>query len=842
MPVPPTAELESLLADDRWIRRLARRLTADPSTAEDLAQDTWLAVLSGRAPRVAGTERPWLGRVLRNTWKDLLRGRGRRERRERSAAREEATPPADELVLELELRERLARALRELEEPYRRALVLRFLRDESLAAIAKQEHVAVSTIHERIERGLARLRARLDDEHGGHRAAWAATLITLAPEASAGGGPFEVMALATVVKIAAAVLVLGTGAAWWWSRQGREVVRVSEAVVAAQAAAEAEHEDLRALAPAPAAREALAPQVPSVPTPIVAGDEAAMISGRVLDPHGRGVSGALLGWRKPRDGDEPAVSAADGAFELAGHTLEANGNVVVRSPELVTLVFGQLFGNWTLVAAPRAAFGGTVVDDSGAPIAGAELEFRLKETLFRAVGMHALGLEDERWSTTSDALGRFELRDVTGGENVALRARARGFVPVEVPLPEGGDPALLVTLQRKQATVELGGIVLDPAGAPVPGASVSAGKEIVTTGADGRFTLLWDGGNGRSVQDESGTWHEEGAERAQVIALKAGYRPDQEALRERDLALPFVLQLGAPLSITGFALDPEGQPLSGIVVWLQDPTRFGRERHTAGGAEFDRDLTVEDLVCARAEPAALTVPDGSFEIACLMDRSYSVLALDPRTCSRSGPWSIAAGTQDVELVFTPEPTERVAGRIVSARGKPRAGLEVTPRRTRSWAAGAEAPELSGARIRVETDAEGRFEFAQLATTGTALQIAAQPFSMRVLELDGFTDLARLEIVEPELCELQVELAGDPHSATTLEVLDGSGTELELHEVHGGENSFAYSLETEVQLVEGRSRLLFVQETASELVLRKAGQEVLRVPLQLEPGRRVVKRL
>jgi hypothetical protein len=201
-----------------------------------------------------------------------------------------------------------------------------------------------------------------------------------------------------------------------------------------------------------------------------------------------------------------------------------------------------------------------------------------------------------------------------------------------------------------------------------------------------------------------------------------------------------------------------------------------------------------------------------------------------------------AGTQDVELVFTLEPTERVAGRIVSARGKPRIGLELTPRRTKSWAEGAEAPNLSGASISVKTDEEGRFEFEQLATTGTRLLIAAQPFSMRMLELDGFTDLAHLEIVEPELCELQVELAGDPRSADTLRVQDASGLELELHEVYGGENSFAFTLDTEVQLVDGRSRLLFVQETASTLVLHKAGQEILRVPIQLQPGQRVVQRL
>src|SRR5262245_31499031 len=101
MSVPPPAELEKLLDDDRWIRRLAQRLVADPAAAEDLVQETWVAAVGARGAALANAERPWLGRILRNSWKDLLRSASRRARRERAAAREEATPPADELVAEL---------------------------------------------------------------------------------------------------------------------------------------------------------------------------------------------------------------------------------------------------------------------------------------------------------------------------------------------------------------------------------------------------------------------------------------------------------------------------------------------------------------------------------------------------------------------------------------------------------------------------------------------------------------------------------------------------------------------------------------------------------------------
>lgn len=837
MPVPPF-ELESLLADDRWIRRLAGRLVADPTAAEDLVQETWVAALT----RGAVPSRPWLGRVLRNTWKDLLRGHARRDRRERAAARTEATEPADELVAELELRERLARALRELEEPYRRALYLRFFRGESLAAIARREEVAVSTAHERIERGLEHLRRRLDAEHGGRRSAWAGGLITLARRARGGPGTIEVATMTGAAKIAASILVLVAGVAWWWSPSRLESVRVAPSL-AGSPAEDPQADALAVLVSGGAAREPLAPDPPAVSA--LSAEDPARIVGRVVDVHGRGVAGARIAWLESRDGDQEALSSAEGAFEVEVAERERVDieRIACVSPELLTLIHGTDFGKWTVVVAPRASFAGRVVDESGAPVAGAELAFHPSERLFREVGMHALGLDLEAWKTTSDAQGHFELADVAGGPNVQLVVRVRGFSDAEVALPECGERDMLITLTRRTSVVELTGIVLDPAGAPVPGASVSAGKEIVTTDAGGRFTLLWDGGNGNVVQDASGTWREEGAEQSSVIALKTGFAPAQESLRERELGAPFVLRLGpASLSITGFVLDPEGQPLPGIVLWVGDPTRFGRDLTLlAEGTQMPRLRTVENQLCERSEPAAITDSEARFELGCLMARSYSALAFDPRTSARCGPWQIEAGARDVELVFQPEPMTRVAGRIVSARGEPRPGLEITPKRTQRWGEGDEAPQLAGAEYGVTTDAEGRFAFERLATTGTSLFVAAPPFAYHMVALEGFNDLAHLELVEPELCEVQIELAGDAHAAEGARVLDASGAELELNEVAGGGRSVAFTMETEVQLVDGRSRLLFVPETATTLVLYKAGVEVLCLPVQLEPGQRTVLR-
>src|SRR5262249_7914719 len=152
-----------------------------------LVQDAWVAALSaresGHGPRAL---RPWLRGVVRNLWIDLKRVRDQRERRERRSAKGEALPSASELASELELRKHVAAALAELEEPYRRTLYLRFFRDLPLRAIAEAEGVSITAVHERLQRGLARLRARIDREHGEAKGSWAVALLALARPAGLG--------------------------------------------------------------------------------------------------------------------------------------------------------------------------------------------------------------------------------------------------------------------------------------------------------------------------------------------------------------------------------------------------------------------------------------------------------------------------------------------------------------------------------------------------------------------------------------------------------------------------------------------------------------------------------
>jgi DNA-directed RNA polymerase specialized sigma24 family protein len=56
---------DDLLRNQAFVRSLARRLTVDPHTANDLAQETFVAALQ-HPPRSTTSMRSYLSRTLRN--------------------------------------------------------------------------------------------------------------------------------------------------------------------------------------------------------------------------------------------------------------------------------------------------------------------------------------------------------------------------------------------------------------------------------------------------------------------------------------------------------------------------------------------------------------------------------------------------------------------------------------------------------------------------------------------------------------------------------------------------------------------------------------------------------
>ena len=847
-------EIERLLADDDWIRRLARRLVRDPDAADDLVQDAWVAALSsGDAIR---SPRSWFGGVLRNTWRDRRRRSERRGRWERAAAREEHTPPTDELVEEIALRQALFEGLRELQEPLRRTLVLRFLKGRSLKAIARQEGVAVSTVHERVERGLAKLRMHLDRRHKGDRRAWCLGLLSLANPPGSGG-----LALGSLAE-AARVAQLPLGGVAVLNSTWKIIVPVllvAGAVGAFQLRSEPRR-DAEARAP-----RASRPELTKAPRSLAANPETearrepaaapasevhaatnvvppAVRRGRVVDPAGAPLPSLAVRFQADGDAESErrtvgAVTDVLGAFELSVAP-EVEGAFELSDAVYRLVTHGAVDDEDLLVAAPVRRYGGVVVDGAGAPIEDARVEVRLRYSLYRELGLQrSLGTADGVWAQRTDAAGRFAFEDTVGGDFAVLFAAHDAFSETTMELPAHDAFDLVATLGRPGTAREIRGVVLAPSGAPVEGASVSLGRDIVETGADGAFALLWTPGRERDpgFEPREGGALGSAAARGYLTALHESFRPARVELSPalaRDLV---VLQLGAePLSIAGRVRDPNGEPLEGILVWVQDPTSFGRVDYGQGEESALIEMTAEEAMRGGFNTRGVyTGEDGRFRIERLFDRRYRVQAIDPRTASVGRGWDVHAGDEAVELELARDPSAtRVAGRVVSGRGEPLAEIELRANRDGFFDDYHAMPPKEGEPL--VTDSDGRFAFEALAVEGTRLRLDGAGLLFYYVSLADRTEpLDDLVLVAPRTCELQVVLETDPGLADRLEVVDDEGEAVRILESFG---SFLTD-GTSGDIVNGKSGVLLVEEHGSTLVLYREDEEVLRRELRLDPGER-----
>jgi len=220
---PPA--IEELLSHRAWLRRLASSLVLDAARADDVVQETLLAALR-RPPADAGRPQAWLASVARRIARGFTRRDEGRERHERGAAQPEAQPATDVVVARAALQQRVAAIVLELDEPYRTALLLRYVEELPPRAIARRTSVPVETARTRVRRGVELVRARLlapEDlvvllaprERKSLAVALAAPATTGAAllEASVAGG----VVMSSGAKLAAAALLVAAASAGWWA-------------------------------------------------------------------------------------------------------------------------------------------------------------------------------------------------------------------------------------------------------------------------------------------------------------------------------------------------------------------------------------------------------------------------------------------------------------------------------------------------------------------------------------------------------------------------------------------------------------------------------------------------
>jgi len=335
---PASPSLDALLTQSAWLRRLAGTLVRGEAAADDLVQETWLAVLR-HPPRDARFPRAWLARIVRNLAANRRRAETRRGEHEADAAGPGTSfdpAPFDpaRAAQAVEMQRLLAEAVLRLDEPLRSVVVLRYLQGLDSRASGARLGIAAGTVRWRLKRALEELRADLDARFG-DRERWCSALLLLAPaEAARLTGAGSSTALSGTALVAAGGLLVGavlllrttTGA----ELRGVEPLVAAEGGLAVETAALAEPLGLppRPLEPRSAPVDVRRDSTPP-PAPPTA-ELRAPIRGqlRLVDPYRRPAPGEAL---PPLDEAlrlelraadlsvrESLVSAPDGSFRTRG--------------------------------------------------------------------------------------------------------------------------------------------------------------------------------------------------------------------------------------------------------------------------------------------------------------------------------------------------------------------------------------------------------------------------------------------------------------------------------------------------------------------------------------------
>ncbi len=611
---PDTVTAELLLAEAPWVRRLAGALVADPSFADDVAQETLRRGLEHPPTSRAGL-RGWLATVARNVVRSRFRADRRRAGRELAVARPEGEGPVDDVVARAEEHRRVVEAVLALEEPYRSTILHRYFDDLGPTAIAARTGTPVDTVRTHLHRALGRLRGRLEASHGGDRAATRRALLALMGPAAGASAPADAstdaradasagtprgrasapLSTSRLVPWLAAVTVVAGGVTLLLRSQ-RDVPGAGDAASSTAAATPADAPDT----PAPALdREA--------PPRLAAGGNAhrgsagrapsrtARLSGIVLDEAGAPASGVLVvgrPWRStreegqelhplraqrlealrpPRPPPPPRFrtrSDATGAFSLDVEDTEATGYLQVAAEPAAPAVGSTRFYAWaqageetvTLRVAAGARLRGRIVDAEGHGLA-ATVSIERREPA---------AAEPWRWTgaAVADDDGRFTL-DAAPLGTLSLDVRAGDRLGVNGHLVEhrAGEEVLVRVGVAGGAAVE--GTVTDGTGAPVRGADV-----LVYTKVDGTRNE-WRNVAARTRAD--GTYRVEGLAACLLSTLLVdaeGFAPIS-ILRNTPLAAGTTerwdVRLFRGATLRGRVLGEDGSVPEGAVVALRHP-------------------------------------------------------------------------------------------------------------------------------------------------------------------------------------------------------------------------------------------------------------------------------
>ncbi|MEM1450053.1 MAG: sigma-70 family RNA polymerase sigma factor [Planctomycetota bacterium] len=703
--VPAQPEPESCLEHLDWVRGLALQIVGDPAEADDLRQEVWLLAQRLHRP-TTGSLRAWLGGILRNVVRDRRRASSTRSLHEERAALERATA-LDEpgVVREVAIQQVVVDVLVALPEPYRSTLLARYYEGLTPDEIAVRDELPVATVKTRLRRGLARVRERLGERESGGTSALAVLALSVwSPDvealATASSSAAIVATVAGVSLVSIGAWIVATGP----STSGPVRVPVE---VAQPRPGGSEAVELTPLARAPRTPMALpGSEASDAPEPAFVGVEVPI---EVVDLSGSPVSDVRLRFEAEGAADGQEADGRNGPWTVTGPEGRATVTIATSGGAVVCEREGWLqFGHPVLDAPSRArpllavvaeahTVPGLVVDDDGAPIAGAFVELGLLEGYARRVGRPLDRVALDSYTVRTNEEGAFEAVVPLDEHGLVYSASKPGFyVRKGGPVRASADRPLEIRLPALSDPSVVHGVVTDEDGEPIARAWAADGAVVVRCDPDGAFQI--------------------GApeKREVLVAGAPGWRPVRVDLSEA--TFPLSVALTEPdLRISGRLVDGDGNGVEGVWVYANDCVRIGEYEFTLRGRLARAEMAAESFgqpETSLGVPIAIgsrTDARGAFTIVGLDARDYALKAFDVRSLMSRSVGVVPAGARGVVLdVGDAPPAFQV--RVETPDGAPLVGARV-------WTY---LPQLSASRDdanagpNVRTDDEGRASFESLA--------------------------------------------------------------------------------------------------------------------------------
>ena len=524
--------------------RIAVFLAPRPTDAEDLVQATFLSAIAR-----AETFRPehrvmsWLCGILTNHARMLRRA-------EQRVLRHLPSGPIDEdpaaAALHSELRSALAQGIQTLPEPYRSVLVLHLKDGLDSQEISRRLARPPATVRKQMERAIARLRVvlplglatafvvRMSPAQIAQNAADAARFVDFGlPEPTPTG-----LRLLRLPAVAATAIVL-TGTLLWYATDSAQTM-VAAAPVFPREATLAAH-----VSAAPT------PYEPTI-APVTESTQRTAAASLSLTVHvaGRGV--ALPGIELllvREDGRALPERLHSGAFAMATTDLEGRAEYTgLAAGRYDIAIAGALSRKTATLSEPHTELRlelpapqrvtGLVVDADGTPVAGADV--CVSETSGRgdAGARIATSRADGSFAGTSPvAQGRIYARHREHAQSVGVRLT---------------DHPVRLQLEPSRRTVAVK--TVDETGHPLGDCYVAIVPRSQSTSFYAPLHANTDA-TGQCVFQDPGPGE------ASVIASRAGLAPSTVDLPPD--AAEIELRLGAGGSLSGLALDADGQPMAG---------------------------------------------------------------------------------------------------------------------------------------------------------------------------------------------------------------------------------------------------------------------------------------